>query len=500
MKRNLLWMLAAILICGTMFTSCKDNDDNPATDIITEDIDLKDPLTIEAVEDGEIDICLEAELPEPIYYSLNGGEKQIVVKMDEDDEDEDDEDESLRYTTLTLKAGDKVQLFSRNTTLNNDHENNNGFYIAFDTDCYVYGNVMSLISPDGNWKDNKEIKAPYALLGLFSYASIVNHPTRRIMLPATKLSKDCYSHMFAGTTITIAPELPATTLAERCYNYMFAYCDNLKKAPALPATQLAVGCYSYMFWACEGLTEASELPATQLEESCYEFMFCWCEALTLVPELPATQLAKDCYCGMFASCSSLTKAPQLPATQLAEGCYQMMFKSCEKLTEAPELPATTMETSCYNRMFSESALTAAPVLPATTLAESCYESMFSNCEALTEAPALPVTQLAKRCYAYMFSHCKNLTGTIELPAEQLPERCYGAMFEKCSKLNSIKCMATTITGEFALASWLEAAGTDESVSTRTLMHAPGTPWVNSDEYSRGLTDWFAPTGWTLVSL
>lgn len=448
MKRNLLWMLAAILICGTMFTSCKDNDDNPATDIITEDIDLKDPLTIEAVEDGEIDICLEAELPEPIYYSLNGGEKQIVVKMDEDDEDEDDEDESLRYTTLTLKAGDKVQLFSRNTTLNNDHENNNGFYIAFDTDCYVYGNVMSLISPDGNWKDNKEIKAPYALLGLFSYASIVNHPTRRIMLPATKLSKDCYSHMFAGTTITIAPELPAT----------------------------------------------------QLEESCYEFTFCWCEALTLVPELPATQLAKDCYCGMFASCSSLTKAPQLPATQLAEGCYQMMFKSCEKLTEAPELPATTMETSCYNRMFSESALTAAPVLPATTLAESCYESMFSYCEALTEAPALPVTQLAKRCYAYMFSHCKNLTGTIELPAEQLPERCYGAMFEKCSKLNSIKCMATTMTGEFALASWLEAAGTDESVSTRTLMHAPGTPWVNSDEYSRGLTDWFAPTGWTLVSL
>ena len=151
-------------------------------------------------------------------------------------------------------------------------------------------------------------------------------------------------------------------------------------------------------------------------------------------------------------------------------------------------------------MFSETALTVAPVLPATTLAESCYESMFSYCEALTEAPALPVTQLAKRCYAYMFSHCKNLTGTIELPAEQLPERCYSAMFSRCSKLSSIKCLAKTMTGEYALSSWLENAGTDESVITRTLMHAPGTPWVNSDEFPRKLTDWFAPTGWTLVSL
>ena len=493
MKKYLLWMFAAILTSGlivTTLTACV-NDDNPSVDPVVEDVDLKDPLTIEAVEDGEIDLYLDADLAEPIYYSVNGGEKQTVIVINEDD--------NVEYTKLSVKTGDKVQLFSRNTTLN-DYDNSESFSIFFDTDCYVYGNVMSLISPNDNWKDNKEIKEPYALAGLFSHTSIVSHPTRRLMLPATKLTQYCYSHMFDNSSITVAPELPATTLAERCYLYMFTYCNNLKKAPALPATKLAKGCYSYMFWACEGLTEASELPATQLEESCYEFMFCWCKALTLVPELPATQLAKDCYCGMFASCSSLTKAPQLPATQLAEGCYQMMFKSCEKLTEAPELPATTMETSCYNGMFSESALTAAPVLPATTLAESCYESMFSNCESITDAPALPVTQLAKRCYAYMFSHCKNLTGTIELPAEELPERCYSSMFSRCLKLSSVKCMATTMTGQDALASWLEYAGTDESVSTRTLTHAPETPWVNSDEYSTGLTDWFVPTGWTLVSL
>lgn len=495
MKKKLLWMIAAILTCGLMFTSCTDNEDNPSTDIIPEDVDLKEPLTIEAVEDGEIYLCLETDLPEPIYYRVNGGEKQKVMKMKEDSENE-----SLMYTTIALKTGDKVQLFSRNTSLNYDYENSNGFYISFDTDCYVYGNVMSLISSDGNWKDNKEIKEPYALTSLFCYTSIVSHPTRRLMLPATKLTKDCYSFMFAGSSITDAPELPATQLAERCYIFMFSYCDNLKKAPELPATELADGCYSYMFWSCRGLTEAPELPATKLVDNCYEYMFCLCGSLTEAPELPATQLAENCYCFMFGSCVSLTKAPALPATTLAEGCYKYMFDGCEHLAEAPELPATTLKPSCYSGMFSETALTVAPVLPATTLAESCYESMFSYCEALTEAPALPVTQLAKRCYAYMFSHCKNLTGTIELPAEQLPERCYSAMFSRCSKLSSIKCLAKTMTGEYALSSWLENAGTDESVITRTLMHAPGTPWVNSDEFPRKLTDWFAPTGWTLVSL
>ena len=106
-----------------------------------------------------------------------------------------------------------------------------------------------------------------------------------------------------------------------------------------------------------------------------------------------------------------------------------------------------------------------------------YNYMFAYCDYLKTAPALPATKLA----------------------EELPERCYYSMFYRCSKLSSVKCLATTMTGKYALASWLEIAGTDESVSTRTLTHASGTPWVNSDEYATELTDWFAPTDWTLVS-
>ena len=172
-------------------------------------------------------------------------------------------------------------------------ENTEGFYIFFDPACYVYGNVMSLITPDGNWLKNKTIKEPYALASLLGSTNIVTHPTRRLMLPATKLSEGCYTHMFEYSKIEVAPELPATTLVESCYS---------------------------------------------------------------------------------------------------------------------------------------------------------------------------------------------------------------SMFKRCAKLSSVTCMATTMTGEYALMSWLDGAGTDKSITTLTLTHAAGTAWVNSDEYSIGLTDWFVPTGWTLVKM
>lgn len=139
-----------------------------------------------------------------------------------------------------------------------------------------------------------------------------------------------------------------------------------------------------------------------------------------------------------------------------------------------QLPATRLTKGCYTHMFDNSKIELAPVLPATTMARSCYEGMFSCCNVLTQAPALPAKLLPKRCYSFMFSGCK--------------------------KLNNVKCMGTAMTGNFALGSWLETAGTDESVTIRTLTHAAGTPWTVSDEYARGTTDRFVSTGWTLVSM
>ena len=355
-------------------------------------------------------------------------------------------------------------------------------------ECYIYGNVMSLLDKE-NFTTATTVPA-FAFMRLFAYtgSSIYNHPNYPIVLPATTLAEGCYKEMFSGcTSLTTAPELPATTLAEYCYTYMFSGCTSLTTAPELPATTAEEFCYDGMFSGCTSLTTAPELPATMLAGACYRSMFDGCTSLTTAPELPATMLVGACYSGMFFGCTSLTTAPELPATMLADVCYREMFRDCTSLTTAPELPATTLVPSCYQGMFSGcTSLTTAPELPATTLAWHCYQHMFSGCENLTTAPELPVTTLAEYCYWSMFSGCTSLTTAPELPATTLAQGCYEFMFAGCTNLNYIKCLATNISAYGCTSGWLNGVS-----STGTFVKHPSmNSWTTGDD---GI-----PSGWTVV--
>ena len=202
--------------------------------------------------------------------------------------------------------------------------------------------------------------------------------------------------------------------------------------------------FSYLFYDCSVLTSAPELPATTLADKCYSYMFHNCTSLTSAPKLPATTLAGSCYNSMFSGCTSLTAAPELPATTLADNCYLNMFLGCTGLTSAPELKATTLAGSCYYGMFLGcTGLTAAPELKATTLANYCYNRMFKGCTSLTAAPKLKATTLAYYCYYDMFSGCTKLsTVTMLAPSDQISNFCDN---------------------------WLDNAGTDPTVKSRTLI-------------------------------
>ena len=153
------------------------------------------------------------------------------------------------------------------------------------------------------------------------------------------------------------------------------------------------------------------------------------------------------FCSLFDGCSVLTSAPDLPATKLADNCYSFMFYDCTSLTSAPELKATTLAYQCYYKMFYGcTSLTSAPELKATTLEVSCYDNMFRGCTSLTSAPELKATTLALRCYNYMFSGCTKLsTVTMLAPSDQI--------------LGTISCCYN----------WLYKTGTDETVTSRTLI-------------------------------
>ena len=152
------------------------------------------------------------------------------------------------------------------------------------------------------------------------------------------------------------------------------------------------------------------------------------------------------FCSLFYDCAVLTSAPELPATKLAENCYSNMFEGCTSLTSAPELKATTLANNCYSSMFSGcTSLEKAPELPAKTLAEACYFCMFYGCTSLEKAPELKATELAGSCYPSMFQGCTKLsTVTMLAPSNQISEKAY------CCN------------------NWLGNAGTDETVSSRTL--------------------------------
>jgi len=99
--------------------------------------------------------------------------------------------------------------------------------IVFTDNCNIGGNIMSLL-----YGDNFENQTTFPSGTTHNFSDLFNIPklvsAENLILPATKLTLNCYSRMFQGcTSLTTAPALPATTLAQNCYASMFYGCVSL---------------------------------------------------------------------------------------------------------------------------------------------------------------------------------------------------------------------------------------------------------------------------------
>lgn len=322
---------------------------------------LNVPFTIEATQDGTTIYFRQSS------YAVNNGLDPLKVEVSTDNGETWEEITAARLVDVPgtvlvqLDEGEKVLIRGNNEAYgfydgNEDASLENCNFFA-DSQCYIYGNIMSLVGGDtfASLRNVRDYAFAYFFSdydGALDWSWVLSKEGEELLLPATTLASDCYFNMFSGcTALTVAPELPAVTLAHECYSGMFTNCTSLTSTPELPAMTLADGCYSGMFYNCVGLTTVSELPATTLATSCYSNMFSECINLTTAPELPAMTLANYCYTSMFSGCKGLTSAPELPATTLMKNCYHGMFYSCTSLITAPVLPATTLVNSCYNTMF-----------------------------------------------------------------------------------------------------------------------------------------------------
>ena len=287
---------------------------------------LATPLTFEAKTAGAtVTFNIAEGVTNPVEYSTDGTSWSTYTSG----------------TVITLEnIGDRVMFRGDNATYGPSHDSQ----FTCSADCYVYGNIMSLVSKD-NFATSTVLTKDYTFSGLFkNNVHIWNHASRNLLLPATVLTEYCYRNMFRGcSNLTVAPELPAKTLGGNCYQNMFNGCTSLTVAPELPATDLKMYCYSAMFKECTSLTTAPVLPATYLRMNCYESMFSGCTSLTTAPTLPATTLTQNCYSNMFYGCRKLSSVTCLATTISASYCLNHWLDRAG--TEASTTPTLHVKSS-----------------------------------------------------------------------------------------------------------------------------------------------------------
>ena len=400
--------------------------------------------------------------------------------------------------TLT-NVGDKVLFRGNNST----YYSGSASKFSCGGDCYLYGNIMSLVSSMNYLTTNSFGNTAFREM-FKGNSHLKSHATKHLILPAATLTGSCYQYMFQNCTGLTTPPLMLATSAtggNNC-NGMFNGCTALTSLPELHLTNLGNYCFQGAFSGCTSLTSVPEnyLPFTTLTPACYMNMFQNCTGLTNVPNLPATSLQPRCYYNMFNGCTSLTALPSnlLPATTLAvaqesKGCYEGMFMGCTGLTSVPNLPATVLTERCYLNMFRGAGMTTVPnnMLGATTMANSCCASMFRECPNLTNTPEIFATTLAESCCDAMFYHSAKITSAAPLHATTLVTNCYKNLFNGCSLLASVTCYATDISAENCTNIWLADAGKDVT-GTKTIYTPSTTAWPNN---TSGI-----PSGWTRVNL
>ena len=194
------------------------------------------PLTMTVMGgDGIINVSNPSE---GMKYSINDGDKEPIIC-----------ESGSNIYSIEVSHNDEVHFYGNGT--------NGSTNIIVNSNVMLTGNIMSLVDEENFATITTMEGASFA--GLFAgnnfFETIID--VSGLLLPATTLSKNCYSGMFAGCSkLSGGPaELPALTLAPGCYSNMFKGCDQIMWAETLvlPATELVDSCYFNMFDGCSNL-------------------------------------------------------------------------------------------------------------------------------------------------------------------------------------------------------------------------------------------------------
>lgn len=193
------------------------------------------PLTFEILSGGTIGWKCDANgttYSKTIEYSKNGGSWVSITSTKND------------YPSIDVVVGDIIQFRGDNIGYGVENWSDRKSHFVATAKFNVFGNIMSMITSTG-YKTATTLTAAVAFEGLFSGIGVIG--ASNLVLPATTLSKECYSNMFGGcTSLTTAPVLPATSLSNGAYLSMFYNCQNLNYIKCLATDLSANSCTR--FW------------------------------------------------------------------------------------------------------------------------------------------------------------------------------------------------------------------------------------------------------------
>lgn len=140
-----------------------------------------DPLTFECFDSRKGSVW--ATESGDLEYSKNGGEWKAYKSNQQ----------------ITINKGDIIRFRGTQATIGNSNSSQ-FMQIKCNSDCYIYGNIMSLLSKD-NFATMTELPYAYTFQNLFQGNTYIYHTEGKdLVLPATVLKKQCYYQMFNGCT------------------------------------------------------------------------------------------------------------------------------------------------------------------------------------------------------------------------------------------------------------------------------------------------------------
>lgn len=171
------------------------------------------PLTFQAIKEGTITYTA-ANAGYTVEYKKNNGGWTTYS------------------SAISVAVGDVVSFRGTNATYYVSIGEGTGDLSTFvcSSACYIYGNVMSLISKE-SFSSTVLFTAVKAFLRMFkNQANLRSHPYKDLVLPATTLAEQCYQDMFSGCTgLTRSAILANATGAANAYQRMYNGCSNLSE-------------------------------------------------------------------------------------------------------------------------------------------------------------------------------------------------------------------------------------------------------------------------------